>query len=388
MKLAGTALLALYLSIGAAVAQPTNFEHVVVIIQENRTPDNLFYALCNTQRCSTHPDSKTYDIQTTNWLDKDAQGGVIQPTPAPLASNFGAGHGHPAFVTMCDLNPQTHSCRMDGAGGDTCRNCPPNAEFTYVDNSQHVVDPYLFLATNYGWANYMVQTNQGPSFPAHQFLFGATSAPNRSDDHRGTFDAENMGNPPKVGAKNIYGCIAQPERSVQLIDANGRENKNNHIFPCFEHKTLGDLLDRKSFTWRYYTPGAGDLWSAPDAIRHICKPVGERCTGALWRNNVALNPVAVLQDLRSCQLRNVSWVIPSGQFSDHPRIDTNLGPSWVAAVINSIGGSPCRNADGSSYWDSTAIIVTWDDWAGGMITNRRSSFHTPRAVTSMAFACR
>jgi phospholipase C len=32
--------------------------------------------------------------------------------------------------------------------------------------------------------------------------------------------------------------------------------------------------------------------------------------------------------------------------------------------VNAIGNSPCRNADNSTYWDSTAIIITWDDWGG------------------------
>jgi phospholipase C len=46
----------------------------------------------------------------------------------------------------------------------------------------------------------------------------------------------------------------------------------------------------------------------------------------------------------------------------HP--DNTGGPSWVASIVNAVGTSPCTNADGSSYWNSTAIIVTWDDWGG------------------------
>jgi phospholipase C len=349
---------------GPVCAQPTNFQHIVVIFQENRTPDNLFYALCSTQPCSTHPDNKTYDIQTSNWLDKNVQGGVIQPTPNPLANTYDPGHSHAQFTAMCDQNTQTGACQMDGAGNIKCNQCPPNAEFVYVDNSHHVIDPYLFLATQYGWANYMFQTNQGPSFPAHQFIFGATSAPNRNDDHIGTFVGENIFEKTKTGAKVLYGCIAQPGKTVQLINAKGKENKNAFIYPCFEHKTLGDLLDQKQFSWRYYTPGAGSLWSAPDAIKHICKPSGGQCTGVLWQKNVATNPVEVLDDLRNCNLRNVSWVIPTGQFSDHADMNTGLGPVWVASIVNAIGNSTCKNADNSSYWDSTAIVLTWDDWGG------------------------
>jgi phospholipase C len=54
--------------------------------------------------------------------------------------------------------------------------CPQQ---TYVsgtyDNS--IVFPYFDIATKYGFANYFFQTNQGPSMPAHQFLFTGTPAP-------------------------------------------------------------------------------------------------------------------------------------------------------------------------------------------------------------------
>ncbi len=356
------ALAAMLCLLGPARAQPSQFEHIVVIVQENRTPDNLFYALCSIRKCSTHPDDSTYDIQLRNWLDKNAPDGKVQPVPVALANDYDPGHSHANFVEMCDLDAATHTCRMDGAG-IKCHDCPPDAEFRYVDNASGILAPYLFLATGYGWSNYMFQTNQGPSFPAHQFLFGATSAPSRADDHRGTFVAENLKKThPNIDENN--GCIAPPATRIQLIDAHGRENENNQIYPCFEHLTLADLLQGRAVTWRYYTPGAGDLWSAPDAIRHICEPSGGRCAGPLWRNNLALTPLAVFPDIAVCQLRGVSWVIPSAQFSDHANANTGGGPAWVAAIINAIGNSRCRNPDGSSYWDSTAFVLTWDDWGG------------------------
>jgi hypothetical protein len=347
-----------------ASAQPTSFEHIVVIVQENRTPDNLFYALCAKQKCSTTPGDKAYDIPTRKWLDKNAKRGTVRPGPVPLANDYDLGHSHPDFVAMCDLNTQTGTCRMDGAADIKCgKNCPPKAEFKYVDNSKGTINPYLSLATQYGWANYMFQTNQGPSFPAHQFLFGATSAPSRNDDHHGTFVSENLDSGPRT-VPHANGCIALPPDRIQVINPAGQEEPWNKIYPCLEHLTLGDVLDRYKVSWRYYTPGAGSLWSAPDAIRHICKPSGGACVGSLWRSHVDLKPTDVLSDVAACKLRGVSWVIPSAQFSDHPKINLGGGPPWVAFVVNAIGNSSCRNADNSTYWDSTAIIITWDDWGG------------------------
>ena len=36
----------------------------------------------------------------------------------------------------------------------------------------------------------------------------------------------------------------------------------------------------------------------------------------------------------------------------------------MANIVNGVGQSTCKNHDGSSYWDSTAIIILWDDWGG------------------------
>lgn len=345
------------LSAAPATATLSHFDHIVIVVQENRTPDNLFYGICRGKPCSAHPKANEYDIQVDNWLDKYTNGGVINPTPLPLAILFGPKHTHADFLAMCDFDAGSGACRMDGAAGIACKGCPPNTEFTYVDNSQGTIDPYLFLAVNYGWANYMFQTNQGPSFPAHQFLFGATSAPSKRDDHKGTFAAENAQNNEKTN-----GCVAVQGATVELINSRGIEKKAT--YPCYEHRTLGDLLDAAGVSWRYYTPGAGDLWSAPDAIRHICRPSNGTCTGAIWRAHVALNPPDVIADVQKCALPAVSWVIPAALYSDHAGISDGSGPNWVAGVINAIGNSACTNADGTSYWDSTAILLTWDDWGG------------------------
>jgi phospholipase C len=78
---------------------------------------------------------------------------------------------------------------------------------------------------------------------------------------------------------------------------------------------------------------------------------------------VDLTPADVLKDIAACNLRSVSWVIPSGQNSDHARGNDGGGPSGVASIVNAIGNSAgCDNHSG--YWDNTAIFITWDDWGG------------------------
>ncbi len=367
MKLASRLLLFLAgLTAVTVQAQISNFEHVVVIVQENRTPDNLFQGLCARPygACSVPPTFfAPYDLQTSNWKTKT---GTIQPSPVALANTYDLAHSHGAFDTMCDVvagDPPT--CRMDGAAGIACTpnsgsTCPSDPQFKFVDNSTGILDPYLTLATQYGWANYMFQTNQGPSFPAHQFIFGGTSAPTQQDDADGIFVSENT---PKGAAT---GCNATSSTAVELISPRlGTPPygvQNSSIFPCFEHQTMADLVT----DWKYYAAGAKSIWTAPNAIDHICVPSGGICTG--WGAHVdANNPSQVLTDLNNCVLGDLTWVTPTAANSDHASGNDGGGPSWVASVVNAIGNSTCTdtvNFRRLTYWQDTAIFITWDDWGG------------------------
>jgi phospholipase C len=355
-------LLGIVAGVLPAEAQIVSFTHVVVIVQENRTPDNLFQGLCvNGRSCSTKPLFGQYNIQTDHWLDKTQPSGKIEPLPVPLANTYDLSHSHASFVAQCDFTPE-RTCSMEGTAAMAAScigTCLSQPAFRYVDNSTGVLDPYLQLVHEYGWANYMFQTNQGPSFPAHQFLFGGTSAPSAADDAAGIFVDSNV-----ESVSGTAGCIAQAKSVVGLVST--VKLADTSIYPCFEHQTMPDVLPAL-VTWKYYATGAGSIWTAPNAIEHICQPsepTGGACTGPEWKKNVDLVSADVLKDIASCNLANLSWVTPTGQNSDHAQTNTGGGPSWVASIVNAIGESTCKNADGSSYWDSTAILITWDDWGG------------------------
>jgi phospholipase C len=374
MKLVAQSLFVLFwlgtMVADAQVRYPNPFKHVVVVVQENRTPDNLFHGLL------TWPgvNPKNYNIAT---VGKNSKGQVIPLAPVPLGINYDLSHAHHAFLVMYDGG------KMDGADKIPCSGtCPTNPQFKYVANSEHILDPYLTLAAQYGWANYMFQTNQGPSFPAHQFLFGGTSSPSATDDAMGIFIAENPAAPTGAtyDAGSDTGCLAPLNEWNWLVGVNGDASetvlKNNLLGTlCFSHETMARLLDDAGFTWKYYAPAVsnpggsnpgGNIWTAPNSIREICQPDSNytQCTGPQWTANVDLSPSNVLQDISACKLADVSWVIPDGRNSDHPGSATTTGgPSWVASIVNAIGNATTCEQDGG-YWSDTAILITWDDWGG------------------------
>jgi phospholipase C len=342
-----------------SISITSKIQHVVVIFQENRTPDNLFQDPILISRGA--------DIAQSGV---NRQGQTVPLSPVGLGINYDLSHSHAGFVTMCDLNTVTGQCRMDGAP------TTPLSAFVYVNPSD--VQPYFHLAEQYTFGDRMFQTNQGPSFPAHQFIISGTSAPSVGST---SFAAEN----PSSGGGRGTGCISPSTEYVKLIDPSGSES--TQAYPCFEHPTLTDELDTKGVTWHYYTPGPSSIWTGPNAIEHMCgpnavPPNATACVGSIWVNNVILKENQVLTDINSNALPEVTWVIPTGLNSDHPgNTQATGGPSWVAAIVNAIGNSP--------YWADTAVFITWDDWGGWydhvapkLINSYEYGFRVPLIVVS------
>ena len=338
---AGSALFLMLNACGGGASDSQNttspsankIQHVVVIFQENRSTDNLFHDPVLISRGADIASSGT-----------NSKGQTVPLASIPMVVQFGLDHSHSSFVAMCDMG--ANGCAMDGADKIPVLNCtgvcppPPNPQFAYVRASD--IGPYFQMAETYTFADRMFQTNQGPSFPAHQFIISGTSIPSPGSP---LFAAENPSGVPN--ATNETGCTAPSGETVAMIDPSG--NESTLQYPCFDHPVLTDLLDAKSITWRYYTPSAGSIWTGPNAIQHLRM-------GSAWTQNVVLQQTQVLNDIANNNLASVTWVIPSGQASDHSNDTDGSGPSWVSSIVNAIGNSP--------YWSNTAIFITWDDWGG------------------------
>ncbi len=311
---------------GAAIAAPVvptpvpltaqqAIKHIVIIIQENRSPDNLFQGLPGA------------DIATSG---KDPAGNTIPLHPDDLAVGADPQHGSISAITDIDGG------KMDGfiyeIPGD------PTGAYSYVPRAE--VQSYFDLASRYTFADRMFASNAGPSYPAHQYLIAGQAA--------GV-----TGNPynPLPGTNAAWGCDASPGTIVSSVLPTGAAGPN--VFPCEDYQTLADTLASNGDTWRYYAPAVGAdvgyIWSAYQAIRHIRY-------GPAWGN--VISPETQILTDAAHGLPSVTWITPTLKNSDHrspPNVDDG-GPSWVAQVVDAIGASP--------DWNSTAIFITWDDWGG------------------------
>ncbi len=317
----------------------TPIAHIVVIVQENRTFNNLF---------ATFPGA----TGTTVGKELIGKGSTAVTEPINLSeTNLYAKtiltHSYPGYRTAYDGGKMDAFNQVKSFKSGREENAAP---YQYVNPSQIV--PYWTMAQTYALANAMFTTQGSASFTGHQDLIRGGTEIDSS--------ASMIDNPPYTNG--AWGCDAPYGTHTALITTKLKLEKSAGPFPCTSHfpssgssyKTLRDLLDDKSpaVSWKYYAPEvgtSGGIWSAFDVISAVRY-------GPEWGTNVSWPETNVFNDISNGALPAVSWVIPDGANSDHPGEGSDTGPSWVASVVNAIGQS--------SYWNSTAIIIVWDDWGG------------------------
>jgi phospholipase C len=302
---------------------PGNYiQHVIIMVQENHSFDNLF---------AHYPGA---DGATRG---KEITGQWVTLKKSNLYSSELLDNSHLAWKV------DYHRGRMDGFSAVYVDSKPcPTCAYEYVDPKQ--IKPYWTMAEQYGLADHMFTTETSGSFNGHQDLI------------RGDTEISSKESVIDFPSHGPWGCDAPAGTTTPVIFSSGKY-KTNGPAPCFgsTYQTLRDLLDAKQVSWKYYTPQlngslAGSYWDAFDAISAVRY-------GPEWTANISSPQTNIFNDITGGTLPAVSWVIPDGTDSDHAGFGTSdKGPSWVASVVNAIGGS--------QYWNNCAIIITWDDWGG------------------------
>jgi phospholipase C len=306
----------------------TYIKHVVIIIQENRTFDNIFAGFPGTNEpmCGTTP----------------LCGYTLGGTPVPLEP-LGWQKWDLCHAFVCGIGDYENG-KMDGFE-DPAGNEDGTRPYTYLP--EKLVAPYWAMAKHYVLADRMFATSFDGSFVGHLDLIATTA---------NIHPAESEANIP-TGV--YWGCPASVGSSTFLLYSNRTVSKMPvGPFPCFtQFQTMADTLDAARVSWRFYAPrycdlkqcSAGNMWSSFMSIKNVFY-------GPDWKNNVVNPQTKILQDAQSGHLPGVSWVVPDSQDSDHSGNGSGRGPSWVASVVNAVGKGP--------DWKTTAIVVLWDDWGG------------------------
>jgi phospholipase C len=296
----------------------TPIRHVVFVIQENRSFNDLFMG---------YPGAKT----ATYGYDK--KGAKIRVRPHELAAPWDLGHSAAAFFAACDGTgklPGTQ-CKMDGWNDENdSPNAPKNAAYSYVPRDE--IEPYWQIARQYVLADRMFASNLDGSFVAHQYVVAAYAS--RAVDY----------------PLDVWGCAGGKADTVATLTK--LRTYGPAIPACFANPTIASEADAAGVTWRFYAgalSGDGGLWSSYQADRKIYG-------GPDWGADVINPPAQFLTDIGNGKLASVTWITPTWETSDHPSPDASHGPAWVASVVDAVGTS--------KFWSSTAIFIMWDDWGG------------------------
>jgi phospholipase C len=299
----------------------SKIQHIVIIVQENRSFNNLFYGF---------PGAKTvkYGYNTN--------GEKITLQPIGLETTWDIEHQLGGFLAACNGTgsyPGT-DCQMNGFDNEYvgCGGSCPNANppYSYVPHSE--TKPYFFMGKHYVLADQMYASNlDASSFISHQYIIAgqASSAVNYPS--------------------GAWGCEGSGD---QISTITSERQYGSNIPMCFNNNTLGAEMDTAGLSWAYYASsvyGDGGIWSAYQNIAPIYH-------GPDWSNDVISPQTNFFSDVSNGKLRSLSWVTPTCANSDHAGCGAKTGPAWVASLVNAIGES--------QYWNSTAIFIFWDDYGG------------------------
>jgi phospholipase C len=293
--------------------------HVVFVIQENRSFNNLFMG---------YPGAYTSTYGYSLYHKK------ITLHSQGLVQGWDLEHDSYSFFDDCNAPkgklPGT-DCKMDGWNKEMAGlGAPKDFAYAYVPHDE--IEPYWTIAKRYVLADHMFQSNLDGSFIAHQYAVAAF--------------ASHAVNSPATD----WGCEGGKTDTLPTLTQQRTLGKN--IVACFDNATLGGSADKAGLTWRFYTGsiyGDGGLWSAYQADRQIYY-------GSDWDADVVNPPAQFLKDVAKGELASITWVTPTYAASDHAALNTGEGPAWIASIVNAIGKS--------QFWDSTAIFIMWDDWGG------------------------
>ncbi|MFY9738064.1 MAG: alkaline phosphatase family protein [Candidatus Cybelea sp.] len=293
-------------------------EHVVYIVQENRSFNDMFMG---------------YPGADTVSSGKNSLGQKVKLQPVSLKTVYEVDHSAAAMFVACDGTgklPGTH-CRMDAFNKEVAEGGPPNGQYVYVPHSES--KPYFDMAHEFVLADRTFASQLDESFVAHQYIIAA--------------QADSSVNVPTAQ----WGCEGAAGDEVATITPQRTIGPSQR--PCFNYQTLGDEFDTAGISWHFYTSKytepLGGYWSSYQAVKHIFN-------GPDWHKDITVPQKTFLTDIAAGKLASFTWITPLCVDSDHMACGGGLGPSWVTSLVNAVGES--------KFWNSTVVFVQWDDWGG------------------------
>ena len=315
-------------------------QHVIVIMQENRSFDTYF---------GTYPGADGISMangQPTVCVPDPAGGGCDAPFHLTTDSDSGGPHGQTnasadiAAGAMNGFVGQAEHAKKGCAGtfNPSCAGAGTPDVMGYMD--QREIPNYWSWAGDYVLQDHMFEPNASWSLPSHLFMVSGWSA-----------KCSNLNNPLSCST-----ALQNP----------GTPTANNP--DPYAWTDLTYLLHQHNVSWGYYLSDGTQPDCDDDAM--VCNQGAQTATvPSIWNPLPGFSDVKTdgqtgnvqtvdhfLTAARDGTLPAVSWVVPNGKVSEHPPALVSAGQSYVTSIIDAVMQGP--------DWSSTAIFLAWDDWGG------------------------
>lgn len=322
----------------------TKIKHIVIIMQENRSFDHYF---------GTYPGADGIPMQDgipTVCANNPLTGQCVRPFHDSNQFNLGGPHENSAAIQ--DINggkmdgfiksvmEQTDYCSNPQAPG--CTSDKPGPDVMGWHDAREIPN-YWAYAQNFVLHDRMFEPVASWSLPVHLFMVSGWSATCANP-----FDAMSCNNE-----------AINPQAGINLPTL--------HL-ESYAWTDITYLLYQHNVEWGYYLtegiePDCGkdqafcDQQPSRFDVLDVMNPLPNFATVHYNGQLDHIRPTQTfLDELKNDTLPAVAWVIPELGISDHPGTSIRAGQKYVTGLINAIMQS--------SSWDSTVIILAWDDWGG------------------------
>ncbi|HVX21343.1 MAG TPA: alkaline phosphatase family protein [Acidimicrobiales bacterium] len=134
-------------------------------------------------------------------------------------------------------------------------------------------------------------------------------------------------------------------------------NRAQH-YGTYTWETMPERLSQAGVTWKVYQDPSADLTLSPlPYFRPFAKPATAAEVAMAAQANLPQYPAGFAADVATGRLPQVSWIVPSLAQCEHPAAPPEYGENLVQAILGTLVSNP-------DVWATTVLFVVYDENGG------------------------